>query len=236
MDIKGLASSIAGANTDLKTDPTYLLKLKAGKTPEQKKVIDFFNPLIKSGCLSSGKLMKTISMQEYISMVKRKAGSYNLKQMAIDKIGLPESQINEIEPMVLSSFIYDSGTMIKYEEGMCVSNKYSITWIFFGNTQMFTYKFIFDMTSDEVAEYTNDFFYADITRIGTGRVETEHFEVKPASGCLGKPGLDKYIYIEDKFNITVPGFDYYASMVHNPALDQSIQNAKTLIRDKKNLQ
>ena len=67
--------------------------LKRGKTDEQKKVIDFF--LLEQGCISgcvSGCLgRKQISLMEYNQMVANRLNGLNLRERAIEKIGLDES-------------------------------------------------------------------------------------------------------------------------------------------------
>ena len=61
-----------------------------GKTPDQAKAIEYF---CKEGCMT-----KTISDDEYLQMVRSKRDSLNLRQKALNKIGLDEDEVSEIPP------------------------------------------------------------------------------------------------------------------------------------------
>lgn len=162
-----LAGISGGASKS--ADKRALNLFKKGKSPEQKRVIDFFLD-VKSGCNSngcrnfmSGSSIKKMTMDGYLDLVQTKCNALGSKERAIAKIGLDESQIQEIAPIMLASFVYDDDVLLKVENQVAVSTQYSITWIFFSETQIYTYKYIFDTTSDDTWEITNDFFYTDVT-------------------------------------------------------------------------
>lgn len=75
-------------------------RLCKGRTEEQKKVIRYF--LGGGGCLAS-----TMKDEEYDALVQAKAKSMNFKQKALDKIGIDESQVNEIEPVHFEGYYFD---------------------------------------------------------------------------------------------------------------------------------
>ena len=75
-------------------------RLCKGRTTEQQQVIKYF--LGGGGCLSSG-----LSDEQYESMVMAKARSMDFKKKALDKIGLDESQVNEIEPVHFEGYWFD---------------------------------------------------------------------------------------------------------------------------------
>ena len=193
-----------------------MITLKKGKRDEQKRCIDFlFSPSDKAkkgcGCLSKGEM----TMEDYCLHVQRLVDGLHLKEKAIEKIGLDESQISEIPPVVLSSFIYKGDNVYtKYEETEVegeykyVSNKYTVTWIFFSATQIYTYTYVLDTISDDALETTRDFFYSDITCIRTEHeVEEKIYEKKKGCGCLFMKKKVKYIHNNkhyDTLQITVP--------------------------------
>jgi len=204
--------------------------LKKGKTKEQKMAIEFlFN--IKGGCLSKAKSYH--NMQEYIAHVQGMCQNLNVQARAMQKIGLDPSQIQEIPPITFSSFIYDDDCLIRVEDEIAVSSQYSITCIFFSGEQMFTYKYIFDTTSDNTWEYTKDFFYTDITCFSTLHRVREKITIESGCGCLKSEDYNKHLFVDDVLEIIVPGATYAFSMRSNPTLEQSIQAAKAMLREKK---
>lgn len=134
--------------------------MKKGKSREHREVIDFFSADfggVGCGCLSKSS-GRTISMEEYQKRVTEMCNSLNLRQRAMMKIGLDESQITEIAPICLSSYVFDDDedNLVKIENGVAVSSQFCVSWIFFSTTQMYTYSYIFDMTGDNNWEYTKD--------------------------------------------------------------------------------
>jgi hypothetical protein len=231
------------ANKAKTANPIIANVLKRGKTPDQCKCIDFFfapDVKKKKGCLKP----KDWTIDDYCAHVQNKIDELELKLRALEKIGLDESQISEIPPIYLSSFVRGSDLYIKTNEDCSkyVTNKYYVTWIFFSATQLYTYTYVFDTTSDDVVEATKDFFYSDITCIRTEHeVEEAIYEVKK-KGCLafiksifGGKNV-KYVHNNrhwDTLQITVPNDSYSFCCRTTETLEQSIQAAKAMIREKK---
>ena len=209
--------------------------VKKGKSDEQKKVLDFFYDVYKKkGCGCFAKLIPTMTVSEYVALVQSKCDAIDTRAKAIAKIGVDESELNEIAPIALSSFVYDDDTLVKIEDRLAVSSQYAITWIFFGANQIYTYKYIFDTTSDDTYEFTNDFFYNDITCFSTSRFVKEKIDIVRTKGCLSsREDYVKNNYVVDKFEIIVPGTSYQFSMRYNESFDQSVQAAKAVLRAKK---
>ena len=208
--------------------------LKKGKTPDQKKAIDYLYD-VDLGCLSFLK-SKPFTSQEYIEYVNRLINSANLYEKAINKIGLDPSQIQEIPPIVLTSFVFDDDCLIRVDNNVALSSQYSITWIFFSDSQMYTYKYIFDTTSDNTWEFTNDFFYGDITCFSTSHALKEKIKLIPAKGCGCLKGKDEYAkshYTVDTLEVIVPGTSYSIALTNSTTVEQSIQAAKAMLREKK---
>lgn len=229
-DLLGAGIGSATAKAQQKAE---LIRMKKGKTNEQQRCIDFFLVEEKGGCLSPKST--SYSIQEYQSLVSQKCASLNLYNRAIEKIGLDESQIKEIDPIVLTSFVFDKDCYVKIEDGIVVSSQYSVSWIFFSREQIFTYKYILDMTSDNSWEYTKDYFYTDVTSITTTREVKERIDVSLAGGCLSKnkEAVTKSNYVIDKLEIIVPGAKDSFSMRNSATMEKSVQAAKAMIREKK---
>lgn len=218
-------------------------QLKRGKSPAQCQCIDFFlqsdEPAQKKGCLSKKSSAWTID--DYLKHIDSMVNALNLKQRAIAKIGLDESQISEIPPIYLASFQRSDYSKSSPDYTRYVTNKYSVTWIFFSATQLYTYTYTLDTTSDNVTEFTRDFFYSDITCIRTEHeVEEVIYEIKGMAagckGCLKKAPENKYQRNHrhwDTLQITVPNDSYSFCCRTTNTLEQSIQAAKAMIREKK---
>lgn len=225
-----------------------LANLKFGKTKDQKKVIDFFM-LDDNGCGCLGK--SPMKLPAYEKMVFDRCNALNIKQRALARIGLDESMISEINPITLHSYVYTldeilkNKILIKITDGVAVTSKYEVTWLFFSSEQIFAYSIEFDMISDEIFEDVQEFFYTDITCFETANHLVEN--IKPdTSGCLGKEktsgtrineGCMRYAiknnYVVDSLHIVVPGKDYTVSMRNSGNQFQSVQAAKAMLREKK---
>ena len=223
--------------------------LKKGKTADQCKCIDFLvrpNDLTaKKGCKGCmSKLSGEMTMDKYLEHIQNIVDGLNLKERAIEKIGLDESQISEIPPVLVSWFDFKGkNCYVQSEESKQVKgtyrhvcNLYNVTWIFFSATQIYTYSYYFDTISDNCTESTRDFFYSDITCIRTEH-EVEEFIVSKGCGCF-KKSKKSYIHANkewDSLQITVPGDSYSFTCRTNDTIEQSIQAAKAMIREKKGL-
>ena len=181
-----------------------------------------------------------------MAIVQRKCQEFDTRARALEKIGLDPSQVQEIPPIVLSSFVYDDDCFVRIENGIAVSSQYSITWIFFSAEQMYTYKYIFDTTSSNTWELTKDFFYRDITCFSTEHSVKEKIIPGKGLGCLnsgkgseskGCSGIfdnfTKKLFVTDILTVVVPGTTYTVSMTSTPVVEQSIQAAKAMLREKK---
>ena len=218
--------------------------LKKAKSPDQCKCIDFFlnvEDANKKGC-GCFKKNTDWTIEDYIAYVDKIVTDLDLKQRAIQKIGLDESQISEIPPIVLSSFVRSGeGIYWKTNENWTkyVTNKFSVTWIFFSATQIYTHTYVFDTMTDNTEETTRDFFYSDITCIRTEHeVEEVVYEIKSIKGCgcLKKNPESSYARYHrhwDTLQITVPNDSYSFCCRTTETLEQSIQAAKAMIREKK---
>ena len=227
-----MADTLFGAVASSAAKRAALALMKKGKTKEQKKIIDFFYKEDACCGLIKG---SPIKMDEYRGMVAAKADSFDHKRRAMAMIGLDESQISEIAPIVFSDFKYrGEGVEIKVEDGEAVSTHYCVTWIFFSDVQMYTYSLTFSMISDDVIEFTNDFFYTDVTCLRTQHELCEKIDLTNGCGCIpGQTDAEKNNYIVDSLEIIVPGATYSFSLRNTGGVERSIQAAKAMVREKK---
>ena len=189
--------------------------LTAGKNDEQKKTIEYF---VKEGCMT-----KTITDDEYLSMVRAKRDAQNFRQKALSKIGLDEEEVSEIPPAMFEGFVFNNAYAKRNASGNWVSSSYQVSWIFFSSTQIYIYRSTFNMDDDKKVESTDEFFYRDVTSFSTAS-ETEN-----AHGLSGTK-----IEVEtNKFKMVVPGDQIFVSMDGVANSEQIIQAMKQKLREKK---
>lgn len=213
------------------SNPSYtkkdIEKLCKGRTAEQKKVIKYF--LGGGGCLSI-----TMSDEEYDAAVMAKVRSMNFQQMALNKLGLDPSQVNEIAPVHFEAYYSDeSKTYARMgRDKKWRSSAYQVSWIFFSDTQIYVYQYTFNMDNDGKKESTMEYFYRDVTNFSasTDTVEKEVFE---KISCKGEVTYTRKTVDSDRFTIIVPGDKYYCSMERSNYTERAIQGMKAKLREKK---
>lgn len=186
-----------------------------GKTPEQKKVIEYF---CKEGCMT-----KTITDEEYLSMVRAKRDSLNLRQKALSKIGLDEDEVSEIPPATFEGFVYKNAYAKRRANGSWISSSYQVAWLFFSSTQIYIYRYTFSMDEDRKTESTDEFFYKDVTSFSTAS------ETETAHGV----GDKRFEVDSNKFKMVVPGDQIFVSMDGVSNSEDIIQAMKQKLREKK---
>lgn len=190
----------------------------SGKTAEQKKILKKY--FFASGCIGSLTAMKD---EAYDELVKQRVASIGSKAKALSKIGLDESQINEINPINFSGYNFDGEYYAKLgKDGKLRSSKYQITWIFCSATQVYVYISTFDMTEDSKKEQTEEYFYKDITNFSTTTETVEYYQ-----------GLSKRTKDVSRFAIVVPGDKLYCSMQGTQENERAVQAMKQKLREKK---
>ena len=201
------------------SDPNAQLiqSVSAGKTEEQRKVIEYF--LKQEGCLS-----KNMTDDEYLALVRRKRDSLNLKQKALNKIGLDEDELQEIKPIMFEGFTFKNAWSKRRANGNWVSSAYQVSWLFFSATEVYIYQYTMNMDEDKKSESTEEYFYRDVTSFNT-RTETE----------TAKDNRGNKIEVEsNKFAIIVPGATLCVALDDtNGNFEAAIQGMKQKLREKK---
>lgn len=223
----GLGSYATGAVVDAAAKKAEMNRALKGRTPEQQKVIKYFYGA--GGCLSKG-----MTDEEYDSMVRAKANSIDFKQRALSRIGLDESQVNEIEPVHFEGYYFDDKrTYAKPgRDRIWRSSAYQITWLFFSDTQVYVYQYTFNMDEDGKREKTEEYFYKDITNFSTLSDSVEK-EVVDKVSCTGKTTYVRQSVDYNSFRLVVPGESLLCSMYQNDYTERAIQGMKAKLREKK---
>ncbi len=223
----GIGSMITGAAIDAAAKQAQMKAALKGRTPDQQKVIKYFYG--SAGCLQKG-----MSDQEYDDMLQAKLKTMDIKQKALNKIGLDESQVNEIEPVHFEGYLFDDKKAYARlgKDRLWRSSAYQVTWIFFSDSQVFVYQYTFNMDEDGKKEATEEYFYKDITNFSTSSDSVEK-EVVDKVSCTGKTTYIRKSVDNDRFALIVPGDKFYCSMEQSEYTERAIQGMKAKLREKK---
>ncbi|MDR0909992.1 MAG: hypothetical protein LBM77_09535 [Spirochaetaceae bacterium] len=220
----GLGSALVGAAVSKAAESigkSYDLKsaLK-GKTPEQQSIVKYF--LQPEGCMK-----KNISDTEYEQLVNTKYSSLNLKQKALDKTGVDESQVNEIPPVEFRGWNYNKNAYVKAgKDNRLRTTSIQSTWLLFSDKQIYIYQYTFDMLDEKKKERTEEYFYKDVTNFSSSsQTDTEEVIEK---GQPVKKEID-----HDVFSIVVPGDKFTCDLSDVDEAADRIQAMKAKLREKK---
>ena len=164
----------------------------------------------------------------------RKVKSLNIKEKALNKIGLDESEVNEIEPVHFEGYYYDENkTYAKWgKDRKWRSSAYQVSWIFFSDTQVYVYQYTFHMDENGKKESTEEYFYRDITNFSTSTDTVEKLVLDKVS-CNGTATYVHKDVSTSRFALVVPGDKFYCSMNQNDYTERAIQGMKAKLREKK---
>ena len=159
----------------------------------------------------------------------------NLKQKALNKLGIDEDQVKEVDPICLEGPVYKNSTYRR--RGADQVNRYSayqVTYIFCSSDQVYAYQYTINLDSDEKKERAEEYFYKDITNF-TSIDDTEEFEFEVTKGgCKPTTELQRLKVNTNTFKIAVPGDAFECSMISNSEIEGQIQALKAKLREKKN--
>lgn len=145
----GFGNMAANAAADAAARQKEMNDLMRGKNSEQQAIIKFFYGA-NGGCMSSG-----MTVQQYQEKVNARLRTLNTKQMALKKLGIDEDEVREIEPVSFEGYVFtdkSDNLVARASTNTWVSSDYQITWLFFGEKELFIYQYSFSMTSDSKRE------------------------------------------------------------------------------------
>lgn len=228
----GMISNAANAAAaDAVAKQQEMQMLLRGKTSEQQAVIKFFYGA-SGGCMHAGGM----TVEEYQKKVQAKRDALNTKAMALRKLGIEEEEVKEIAPVTFEGYIFNDkvdNLVARATANTWVSSEYMITWLFFGEREVFIYQYSFSMTSDSKKENTMQYFYQDITNF-TASSETYQKIVAEPSGCMGNAQYMQVSANSDEFKIVVPGDTLRCSMTPTDFTDAAIRGMRNKLREMKN--
>lgn len=111
--------------------------------------------------------MNKISDEEYDKGVA--SNIHDMKNRALNKLGLDESEVQEIEPITIGGYNYSGANNIKQgKDGLWRTDRYEVAMLFFATNDVHCYKYAFSTTNaGEQTESTDVYFYQDIVSVST---------------------------------------------------------------------
>lgn len=207
-------------------DAKEIKRLCKGRKNEQQQIIHYF-------CDERGCLKKGIPDSEFDANKNRQINALNLKQKALNKLGIDEDQVKEVEPICLIGPVYDKGWR---RRGSDKVNRYSvqqITHIFCSSDQVYVYQYTINLDSDEKKERAEEYFYKDITNFTTID-DTKELEFSISKGCMNNSVIERIKVNTSSLKIAVPGDAFMCSMISSDETEGQIQALKAKLREKKN--
>ena len=207
-------------------DSPYVQERIKGRNADQQAAIRYLHN--EDACLCK----KPISDKEYEMLVAKILSANDFRKKALNKIGLDEDQVKEIEPVHFENYLFDKDaeTVTKRgADGIWRSSKYQVTWLFFSDTHVYAYQYTFCLDQDGRKERTEEYFYKDVTNFSTvsETKEVPQFDPEQQKNFLVNVDTTEFV-------ITVPGDKFYCSMVQNGYTEASVQGMKAKLREKKN--
>ena len=207
--------------------PQQALKQKLVRTAneDQKTALNYLVPA--AGCGA-----KKVADADYDAVLKKLLDSANTYQKAIDKIGLDESELQEIPPVTLVGYETD-GTILGRtgEDGTYRTDVYSVTHLFFSSTQVYVYQIILNTTKGDKKERTEEYFYKDITNFSTSNDSKEVQYFVAGKGCAGAGSYQTGSIETQRFALIVPG-DRFSVATYGD-IEASVKAMKNKLREKK---
>ena len=197
-----------------------------GRSSDQQQVIHYF--LDERGCLAKG-----IPDSEFDANKNRQINALNLKQKALNKLGIDEDQVKEVDPICLIGPVYDKGWRRRGSDNINRYSVYQVTYIFCSAEQVYVYQYTISLDSDEKKERAEEYFYKDITNFTTID-DTEELEFEVSQGCMGALDTKRIKVNTNKLKIAVPGDAFICAMISNDETEGQIQALKAKLREKKN--
>ena len=220
--------------TDKQGNEVSLEELIKGKNPEQVKALKFFHGVpVNEGCFKK----EYMSDSGYMQIVKAKQDQSGLRDRALQKLGIDEDQVKEIEPVCFEGFRYEYSKLEPYTSFLGntpVSSMYETTWLFFGDDQVYVYNHAFDTTDDTLVDTTQEYFYKDITAFATrsDNVQRKVWMVKK-KGCSSYRESQMKNVNSELFRIVVPGEVFECAYRDIGGAAQQVAAMKQKLREKK---
>ena len=229
-----------------------------GKTEEQKKVIKYFS----NTSIFRAMFGMVMSNENFDLLLNRKADEVvsKIDERVLVSHGIDVNEVNEIQPILIEGYYAGSHYFKLFKDNTFRASEYQMTYLMFSEKQMYAYSYVFDMTSADATEQTNEYFYEDITNIKVTLEKTDCLKPRPSNFIVGWTiavvlgillsflvlpaivaiigvivlcffGFSRTVTESLILRITVPGDEFVCAM--KPENIEAVQGMKAKIREKK---
>lgn len=220
--------------TDKQGNDVTLDELLKGKSAEQVKALKFFCGVpIKQGCFNKEYLTESA----YMAILQAKRGQGSLRDRALQKLGVDEDQVKEIDPVCFEGFRYEYAKLEPYTAfrgSSFYASMYEVTWLFFGDEQVYVYNHAFDTTDETLSDTTQEYFYTDITAFATRSDSVQRkVWVVTKSGCSSSRESQMKNVKTELFRIVVPGEAFECAYKDDGNASKQVAAMKQKLREMK---
>lgn len=174
-------------------------------------------------CVSKGVRRFPVSDADYEKAVL--SYSTTLKSRALHKLGVDESEVYEIAPIILGGYEFKNADEVKQgKDWRWRSNIYKVVMLFFTRNEMHCYTAIFKTTEHILlGEATDVYFYQDIVSASTASV-SDKIEVND----------EELILHSEAFKLTTKGgTSITVNLLNSRHGQESVNAMRALLREKK---
>lgn len=142
--------------------------------------------MIAIGAFLVYKCNNSVSDQQYDQSVAQNL--VNIKQRALNKLGVDEEEVKEIEPLVVSGYKFMGASKFKKgKDYLWRTNRFEVTMLFFSANEVHCYNYAYNTTDSQQSEKTDVYFYQDVVS-----VSTESKSANVVDSQTGKPDVANY--------------------------------------------
>lgn len=136
-----------------------------------------FNNKFKNSIVRSDAPKALLSDEQYEALVEEKIKEMDVINLGLNRLGLDESQVKEIKPVIVKDKIVKNKTsLLVYnpsDNSLHSSTQY-VTILYLTDSQLFQYDIKFDMCCNYKEEATREIFYDDICDVSTHLEKVTH--------------------------------------------------------------
>lgn len=158
-----------------------------GKPENQKRVVQFLDGIVIDSTfwfllvftLGIGVIIRHINNlmtnDDFDKLLdsKSKEVASQIADRALESHGMDADEVKEIPPILAEDFYPKSRFSKLFGDETFRASEYQMTYLMFSEKQMYSFRHTFDLTSDDVDEQTNEFFYEDITSVDIAKTKRD---------------------------------------------------------------
>lgn len=157
----------------------------------------------------------------------------NLKEKALDKLGLDESEVMEIAPVYFDGYHYEGAQVKIGLDNKARSSLGRAVYFFFTKNEVHCYMHTVSLVENFCSEDTDTYFYSDIVSVSTTMQSGSVTPVVQNNGFAGNQ-MQVRTYQYDCFKLTTTGgTSVQASLRDKAGAERSINGMRNLIKAKK---